>query len=247
MTKKSVPIAWESLEDAFENNARQVHSFLHVDTGEVLRLVDGSVDPELLHRVRADALYLPVDPVSSREQYRWMEHFIQTVEEPALVEALTAAIDGKGAFRRFKDVLMSHPVDRERWFKFRSERLRDCMNSWLETQDIEPTPRPEWKVPTAADVEPELKRRNDQSRAHRGRARRAEVDRARLHALIDKLPSRALDSALAFLEFLMARRPLPLPRVDGLEGVEGSEGSQDPEETTAQAGDADGDDALVAD
>ena len=32
--------------------------------------------------------------------------------------------EGKGAFRRFKDVLMGFPVDRERWFAFRSERLR---------------------------------------------------------------------------------------------------------------------------
>ena len=40
-----VPVAWEALEDAFENNAPEVHSYLHFDTGEVIRVVDGVADP----------------------------------------------------------------------------------------------------------------------------------------------------------------------------------------------------------
>jgi len=208
---RKVPLAWESLEDAFENNAPQVHSYLQLESGEVLRLVDGTADPELVQRVAADPLYVPVAPVSSREQYRWMEHFIDTVEEEALTEALAASIDGKGAFRRFKDALMAYPVDRERWFKFRSERLRDCMNSWLDTHGIEAAPRPTWTVPTAEDVLPEVERRVDRSRAQKGRALRSDHEREKLHALVDKLPSRALDTALAFLEFTLARRPMPRP------------------------------------
>ena len=36
-----MPIAWEALEDAFENNAPEVHSYLHLENGEVIRIVDG--------------------------------------------------------------------------------------------------------------------------------------------------------------------------------------------------------------
>ncbi len=39
---RDVPIDWEALEDAFENNAPEVHSYLHLGSGEVLRVVDGS-------------------------------------------------------------------------------------------------------------------------------------------------------------------------------------------------------------
>src|SRR6186713_2440898 len=116
---KKVPIAWEALEDAFENNAPEVHSYLHLETGEVVRIVDGIADPGMHRRVMSDPTYLRVDPVSSREQYRWMERFIATVDEGELRDKLVQSIDGKGAFRRFKDVLMSFPVDRERWFTFR--------------------------------------------------------------------------------------------------------------------------------
>ncbi|MEM6961322.1 MAG: UPF0158 family protein, partial [Myxococcota bacterium] len=118
-----VPVAWEALEDAFENNAPEVHSYLHLNNGEVIRVVDGVADPSMHQRIMSDSNYLRIDPVSSREQYRWMERFIATVELAELRHKLLVAIDGKGAFRRFKDVLMNYPVDRERWFAFRTERL----------------------------------------------------------------------------------------------------------------------------
>ena len=73
-----VPVAWEALEDAFENNAPEVHSYLHFDTGEVIRIVDGVADPSMHTRIMSDSRYLRIDPVSSREQYRWMERFIAT-------------------------------------------------------------------------------------------------------------------------------------------------------------------------
>ena len=103
---RDVPIDWESLEDAFENNAPEVHSYLHLVSGEVLRVVDGIADPEMHARIASDAAYLRIEPVSSREQYRWMERFIPMVDEPVLRGQLSQAIDGKGAFRRFKDVLI---------------------------------------------------------------------------------------------------------------------------------------------
>src|SRR6187397_2202783 len=93
-----VPIEWEALEDAFENNAPEVHSYLHLVTGEVLRVVDGIADPEMHTRIASDANYMRVDPVSSREQYRWMERFIPMVDEVELRNRLAQAIDGKGAF-----------------------------------------------------------------------------------------------------------------------------------------------------
>ena len=81
---RDVPVDWEALEDAFENNAPEVHSYLHLTTGEVLRVVDGVADPQMHARIASDANYLRIDPVSSREQYRWMERFIPMVEDPDL-------------------------------------------------------------------------------------------------------------------------------------------------------------------
>jgi hypothetical protein len=207
-----VPIAWEPLEDAFENNAPEVHSYLHFDTGEVIRIVDGVADPAMHTRILNDNRYLRIDPVSSREQYRWMERFIATVEDEELRRRLNIAIDGKGAFRRFKDALMSNPVDRERWFAFRSERLRACMESWLVAHGIEAVERPTWHVPTASEVQHEPARGPEPRPKRPSRAPASESDRRRLHELVDGLPGRELENAAAFLEFLNERGRGPKTR-----------------------------------
>ena len=225
---RKVPIAWEALEDAFENNAPEVHSYLHLGTGEVIRVVDGVADPATHGRIAVDNQYLRVDPVSSREQYRWMERFIATVEEGPLRQKLLQSIDGKGAFRRFKDVLVAFPVDRERWFTFRSERLRTCMESWLQAQGVTPVERPEWQVPTADDVRPAVEHKSDRPSdapervVERSVVRRstplpprpnsADVLRKRAHDVIDSLSARELEGVLGYLEFTRERgRTIPPP------------------------------------
>ncbi len=209
---RPVPVAWEALEDGFENNAPEVHSYLHLENGEVIRIVDGIADPGMHQRVMGDTQYLRVEPVSSREQYRWMERFIATVDEGELRDKLVQAIDGKGAFRRFKDVLMTFPIDRERWFTFRTERLRACMETWLATHGIEAVARAEWHVPTADEVQkPEgsAEPAASDKPAKKTRAQAAESLRVRAAELVEALPARELDAAVAFLEFLRERKHVP--------------------------------------
>jgi len=201
-----VAVAWEALEDAFENNAPEVHSYLHFDTGEVIRIVDGVAEPAMHARIMNDSRYLRIDPVSSREQYRWMERFIATVEDEELRRRLNVAIDGKGAFRRFKDALVSHPVDRERWFAFRSERLRSCMESWLTAHGVRAVERPTWHVPTAEEVQPEVEIKRELVSPDPSPAALAGGPRAGLHELVDALASQDTEFARAFLEFLVERR-----------------------------------------
>ncbi len=213
---RDVPVDWEALEDAFENNAPEVHSYLHLTTGEVLRVVDGVADPQMHVRIASDGNYLRIDPVSSREQYRWMERFIPMVDETDLRGKLTQAIDGKGAFRRFKDVLMSFAEDRERWFAFRSERLRTFMEAWLSAHAIKASVRPAWSEVTpgappseAAVSETEMApdSTDEIARSQNGRrTRNAEMLREQLKAVADVLGLRDLELIVNFAEFLKARR-----------------------------------------
>jgi hypothetical protein len=214
---REVPIAWEALEDAFENNAPEVHSYLNLESGDVVRIVDGIAEPATHARIAADAGYMRVDPVSSREQYRWMERFIATIEEPELRQKLVGAIDGKGAFRRFKDVLMAYPIDRERWFAFRSERLRIAIESWLEAHGLKAQEREQWQVPTADQVKAAVESQERAQPARKTRTAVAESARERLRELCDLLPVRDLELAVEFLEFLRERRPLPRSRGRGSE------------------------------
>ena len=202
--QRDIPVDWEALEDAFENNAPEVHSYLHLGTGEVLRVVDGIADPEMHARIALDSEYVRVEPVSSREQYRWMERFIPMVENEELKQKLMRAIDGKGAFRRFKDVLMGYIQEREQWFVFRSERLRVFMEAWLAAHAFKPVPRPAY-TPEVPPVKPTpVPPSQDQLALRRGRG--LETLRKQLRDVAENLGGRDLEKVIAFAEFVKARR-----------------------------------------
>jgi hypothetical protein len=201
-----VPVDWEALEDAFENNAPEVHSYLHLGTGEVLRVVDGIADPQMHSRIAADSAYVRVEPVSSREQYRWMERFIQMLDPGDLREELVLAIDGRGAFRRFKDVLMVNAAERERWFTFRSERLRVFMEAWLEAHALRAVPRPAPSSPPPVKEQASEPPPVSQDQLGGRRTRNAEWLRRQLKDVATTLGARDLDRVLTFAEFVKARR-----------------------------------------
>ncbi len=214
---REVPVDWEALEDAFENNAPEVHSYLHLTTGEVLRVVDGVADPQMHVRIASDGNYLRIDPVSSREQYRWMERFIPMIDEGELRTKLAQAIDGKGAFRRFKDVLMSFGPERERWFTFRSERLRTFMEAWLSAHAIKAIERPQWAdgpgspesvepMPDSVVAPPSTTDLEGPKSASGRRTRNAEASRLQLREISEALGPRELETLVSFAEFLKARR-----------------------------------------
>jgi hypothetical protein len=124
------------------------------------------------------------------------------VEEPTLRDQLTQAIDGKGAFRRFKDVLMSYGPERERWFAFRSERLRIFMEAWLNAHCLNPVKRVVW-VPELVEEAPSTPRREQPGVT---RTRSSDSLRRQLRDLVETLGPRELDHLATFAEFLRARR-----------------------------------------
>ena len=137
-------IDWSFLESAFESHAPDVQSWLHRDTGESVVLSDASPASE---RERFDAVgWIRVDPVPSREQYRMMERFIDTVTHAQLKERLQDSIVGKGAFRRFKDTISRYPDERKRWFAFRDVLLHCHILEWLKEQALEVVEMPDWSL-----------------------------------------------------------------------------------------------------
>ncbi|GAA5160036.1 hypothetical protein GCM10023321_42020 [Pseudonocardia eucalypti] len=72
-----------------------------------------------------------VDGGGSRDGYRDMESFIDTIGDHDRADRLGIAIQGRGAFRRFRDVLARWPDELDRWYAFRDERQRGRAREWL--------------------------------------------------------------------------------------------------------------------
>jgi len=203
MTRRTVPIVWDDLELAVERNAPNTESFLDLVTGHVATIVAG--DPEAAQRRQQVTEnienYVRIEPASSREQYRWMERFVSSVNDDALRERLIISIDGKGAFRRFKDVLLAYPAERERWFSYRAELLHWHIHNWLGENEIEASTEPPWGDPKPP---PELPTATSKPINH-GAEAPGEALRRQARELIDSIPAIDLPSAIAFLEFLRDR------------------------------------------
>jgi hypothetical protein len=197
-----IDLDWDALEIAVERNSPDTDSYLDLTTGRVITITSG--DPEaVLNRQQVSENirnYLRVEPASSREQYRWMEKFVGSVSDEPLRERLIISIDGKGAFRRFKDVLLAYPAERERWFSYRADLLHWHIQNWLAEHSIQTTNEPPWGAVQAPAELPAVGRP-----VVHGTEAPGEALRRQARDLIETIPAIELPTAIAFLEFLKAR------------------------------------------
>lgn len=157
MTMKRLKVNLPELMAAFEDASWETSYYLDLETGQVIRLTSeelGYVDEppdwplseweqEVVKQAEAIWLdagkqYLSIPDADSHRAYRDMEDFIATVEEEHLSELLRVAIQGRGAFRRFKDVLYGYPREQERWFNFSDAQMQRRVLDWLELEGVEP-------------------------------------------------------------------------------------------------------------
>lgn len=78
--------------------------------------------------------------------YDVMQAFIATVEDKRLQNQLLQATRGRGAFRRFRDILGQRLAEEQRWYAFEENRLRQQIADWLIEEGIEPINDPELVV-----------------------------------------------------------------------------------------------------
>ena len=149
MTPRKVPVNWDDLEMALTTNPVEFTGYLDVRDGEVQMLPGGHLgedgdwpSEEEIDAGLAAAHLIHVEPLGSSVEYGWMADFVGTVGNARLRDLLEVALAGRGAFRRFKDVLRDYPAEREVWFAFRDGHVRAAARDWLEEKGINPTTAP---------------------------------------------------------------------------------------------------------
>lgn len=140
--KKTLKVDLDELYSAMEDSSYEHDYYLDLKTGEIL-FVSDYVDDEESDKLK-DKInehperYEQIPKAEPHEGYKDMEDFIATMEDEQLAELLEVAIQGKGAFRRFKDVLARYPEEREMWFRFKDEKMEERALEWLDGIGIRP-------------------------------------------------------------------------------------------------------------
>lgn len=140
---RPLPVDLDELASVLEGDRAYGGGRLDLRTGEVwpesaigdLEEADGAEDCD-------DERWLWVDCQGSGPGYRDMEAFIAELDDADQADRLAIAIAGRGAFRRFKDVVARWPDVAEGWFSFAEDRTRGRARAWLADEGYAPTARP---------------------------------------------------------------------------------------------------------
>jgi hypothetical protein len=145
LMRRPVPVDLDELSSGLERDPLDGGGRLDVETGEIWSAetegLDGGEGLGLGEDEPADFedpdRWLWIDGVGSGAAYRDMVDFAATVTDPVLADRL----DGRGAFRRFKDVLDRDPDELTRWHVFSGDRRRGRARAWLAMHALKPALR----------------------------------------------------------------------------------------------------------
>jgi Uncharacterised protein family (UPF0158) len=142
---RPLPVDLEQLADLLEGDPMAEGGRIDLRTGEIWPrpAIDYARDiGEEDEDGDDEERWLWVEYEGSHHGYRDMERFIGTRTDPDWADRLSIAIQGRGAFRRFKDVLSRRPEELDEWFAFSEERQRGRARAWLADAGYRVTPRP---------------------------------------------------------------------------------------------------------
>ena len=157
MKRKPLHIDWDELEAAFENRSEDLVYYLDLVTGQVVLEGEGedahfddddemedAVDDDAVPRTETTRLY--VVSFTNDDELDWMDEFIEGDDKlPGELRDRLEEVVAQGTPQAFKDAMRQHGECRDRWFLFRSERLHEVMDAWLDEHDVNPSTPPPWK------------------------------------------------------------------------------------------------------
>ncbi|HET9887327.1 MAG TPA: UPF0158 family protein [bacterium] len=77
--------------------------------------------------------FVRVTSMTSQEAFEEMEDFADSLDDASAKDALFRTLEGKGAFRRFREVMLENAPLRERWMEFRAQRSQNRLEKFLRT------------------------------------------------------------------------------------------------------------------
>jgi len=155
MKRKPIRVDWDGLEDAFNNLDEDLVYYLDLVTGHVALEGEGEEAdddefdtdaPPSVAIARADATRLQIRPPDTATKIVWLKQFLDTAAVDGETEAeLRRAIETDDPGESIAEVLRENPERREQWFVYRSERIRELIETWLADSGVETVGPAPWR------------------------------------------------------------------------------------------------------
>lgn len=137
--------------DGMEMQSDEMTSYLHRPTGRVITISDEAFTaadeddeeydvPEELAEARDilahEADYVALPDRFEIHEYRMMERFALGIADPEPRDQVGYALQGRGAFRRFKDAILRLGLAEE-WYAYRNDAYETVARDWCDENGIE--------------------------------------------------------------------------------------------------------------
>jgi hypothetical protein len=153
--KKKVPVKLNDLIGEIEIQIDETFTYINTQTGEIITLsreeVRAAEDEEPLENYPdwqreniekaikiiedENEAYHDFTLRNEFHEYEIIEEFIGTISDAVVREELFGAIQGRGAFRRFKDGIIEHGVEKQ-WYEYKEKKLKKIVIEWCKEKDL---------------------------------------------------------------------------------------------------------------
>jgi hypothetical protein len=153
--KAKVPVKLDDLIGEIELQIDDTFTYINILTGEVITLsreemraaedeapIQDFPDWQRKNIEKAiniiedeDETYLDFTLRNEYDEYELVEEYIGTISEAEVREELFGAIQGKGAFRRFKDAIREYDIEKQ-WYGFKGKKLKELVIEWCEEKGL---------------------------------------------------------------------------------------------------------------
>jgi len=151
----AIHVKLDDIVDGLESQSDESSSFLNKKTGEVVLITDEELNaaeenepiedfPDWQQdqvRIAKEIIaetgdYISLPTKFDINEYRVMERFCLSLDDPEMSDLFYGLIKGGGAFRRFKNAIHKYEIADE-WYSYRDNALKEIAIEWCRENNIE--------------------------------------------------------------------------------------------------------------
>ena len=143
----------ESIIDELQMMFDDQRSFFNIRTGDIALISDEELraaeeessiekspdwkleNVNIAIEILEEDFWIPLPSKYDVNEYEIMERFCLSIENNKLRDNMYCSIQGRGAFRKFKDNIERYNIEQD-WYRFRDNALKEIAISWCQENEI---------------------------------------------------------------------------------------------------------------
>lgn len=132
----SITVNISNIIDELEMMNSDMQSFLNIQTGKIITMFDNLESEYATNEIENNTEnYISLPTHYDINEYSIMEDFIDSLDDIGIENQLYRAINGKGAFRYFRDTIRNLGIENKR-FAFKANAFKEIAIKWCKENNI---------------------------------------------------------------------------------------------------------------